>query len=276
MSENKSLVLPIFNGEDKAFQVWWTKFRAFATAKGVIKALVGREADLPKNEGVVLDPSTDQDAIKAKERNSLAMAYLLSAFKAEADISLAYETMDDDWPGGVAYKVVENLLEIYQPKDNVTEVEVYERLLSVKMKPKEDPKTLFEQVASIQNWYNTSAKKIPKEQVIAVILKAAPKEYASILTSEQEIRGSTLQLSNLRAVMSKYYRSVHKKSDSEEENELTLTQIKFKGTCNRCGKQGHKAVDCWDDPKNAEKRPQWLKDKMSEVTAVTTSRELQL
>ena len=70
------------------------------------------------------------------------------------------------------------------------------KLLEVKMKPKEDPKTLFEQVAAISNWYNSSAKKVAKEQIIAVVLKAAPKEYASVLTSEQEKRGSTLQLSH--------------------------------------------------------------------------------
>ena len=41
MSDNKSVVLPTFSGEDEAFQVWWTKFRAFATAKGFVNALLG-------------------------------------------------------------------------------------------------------------------------------------------------------------------------------------------------------------------------------------------
>ena len=44
---------------------------------------------------------------------------------------------------------INKLKEAYQPKDSVTEVELYERLLSVKMKAKDDPRTLFEQVASI-------------------------------------------------------------------------------------------------------------------------------
>ena len=144
LTSDKSIVLPTFSEKDEAFQVWWTKFRAFATAKGVMQALVGREADLPNSEGVALDASTQAEAIKAKTRNSLAMAYLLSAFKAQADVSLAYETMDDDWPGGLAYKVIEKLLEIYKPSDNVTEVELYDKLLGVKMKKKEDPKGLFE------------------------------------------------------------------------------------------------------------------------------------
>jgi hypothetical protein len=58
--------------------------------------------------------ANDKKKIKARERNSLAMAYLLSAFKAQADSSMAYEAMEeDDGPGGLAYKVVEQLLETY-------------------------------------------------------------------------------------------------------------------------------------------------------------------
>jgi len=53
------------------------------------------------------------------------MAYLLSALKTSADLSLAFETMDDDWAGGLAYLMVEKLMEIYQPKDTVTEIELY-------------------------------------------------------------------------------------------------------------------------------------------------------
>ena len=191
MSDNKSVVLPTFSGKDEAFQVWWTKFRAFATAKGFVNALLSKESDLPTTEDQALDETNvdEKRMIKARERNSLAMAYLLSAFKSPADISLAYETMSSDWPGGLAYETVEKLQEIYQPRDNVTEVEVYEKLLEVKMKPKEDPKTLFEQVASIQNWYNHGMKKLPQEQLIAVILKAAPKDYMSVLTSEQNKQG---------------------------------------------------------------------------------------
>ena len=63
-------------------------------------------------------------------------------------MSLAYETMSNEWPEGLAYEVVNKSKETYQPKDSVTKVELYERLLSVKMKAKEDQRTLFKQVAS--------------------------------------------------------------------------------------------------------------------------------
>ena len=245
---------------------------------------MAREAELPPTEEAALDPEADTEAIKAKQRNSLAMAYLLSAFKAQADVSLAYETMDDDWPGGLAYKVVEKLQEIYKPSDNVTEVELYDKLLSVKMKKKEDPKTLFEQLATIQNWYNNGSRKIAKSQLIAVALKAAPDDYASVLTSEQEKQGDNLELSHLRAVMNKYFRAVHKgRKGKDDDDEMALTnqdetktksstkKKKFNGKCNNCGKQGHMARDCWLDPKNASKRPDWFKG--TEVNAAGASEE---
>ena len=171
MSDNKSIVLPTFNGKDEAFQVWWTKFCAFATAKGFAAMLLGKEADLPTKKDEVLDLTADADKvkIKAKKCNGLGMVHLLQAFNAEANVSLACETVDNDWPGGLSHSTVQKLMAICKPKDNVMEVEVHSKLLHVKMKKKEDPKVLFEHVASIQNWCNTDKKKLPKEQLIAVV-----------------------------------------------------------------------------------------------------------
>jgi len=36
---------------------------------------------------------------------------------------------------------------------------------------------------------------------------------------------------------------------------------KFGGKCGTCGKKGHKSTDCFDDPKNADKVPEWYKKK---------------
>ena len=73
----KSIVIPTFSGKDEEFQLWWTKFRAFATTKEVYPSLLERESDLPASEATVLNesPTADKKKIKARERNSLAMAY---------------------------------------------------------------------------------------------------------------------------------------------------------------------------------------------------------
>jgi len=296
--------------------VWWTKFKAFATAKGFDKALLERETSLPATQREVIDVTTDagKAAAAAKQRNSLAMAYLLNALKTQADISMAYDAMDADWPGGLAHKVVKNLEAVYRPKDTVTEVEVYTKLLGVKMKENENPKTLFEQIAAIQNWYNTGSKVLPKEQLIAVVLKAAPKKYMSVLTSEQAAKGSNLTLTDLRAVMNQYYRAMNqgkKNENKEEEEELQMAEAdenkgpkcynchkhghiarncpEKKNKCSGCGKYGHDYEDCWDNPRNEYKVPKWYKmraewfskkDEKNEVQAIEqewqTSHELQM
>lgn len=52
MLDSKSIVLPTSNGKDETYQVWWTKFRAFATAKGFAQELLGRETKLPPTKEV--------------------------------------------------------------------------------------------------------------------------------------------------------------------------------------------------------------------------------
>lgn len=49
--------------------------------------------------------------------------------------------------------------------------------------------------------------------------------------------------------------------------------------CNGCGKQGHVYDDCWDNPKNADKVPEWYKSKKETQAAAEDtqqSRELQV
>jgi hypothetical protein len=56
----------------------------------------------------------------------------------------------------------------------------------VAMKAHQDPSTLFEQVSSIKNCYNTVTHQIKEEEeLIAVIMGAAQKEYISVITMEQ-------------------------------------------------------------------------------------------
>jgi len=85
----------------------------------VIQSRLGKENDLPASEAAVLNENVtaDKKKIKTRERNSLGTVYLLPAFKSASDVSLAYETMSNEWPGGQAYEVINKLKEAYQPKD---------------------------------------------------------------------------------------------------------------------------------------------------------------
>jgi DNA-binding FrmR family transcriptional regulator len=59
------------------------------------------------------------------------------------------------------------------------------------MKANEDPRTLFNQLASIQTAYNNAARKIDQDDLTAVVLEKVPGKYKSILTAEQRSKGAT-------------------------------------------------------------------------------------
>jgi hypothetical protein len=191
--EAKSVRLPVFDGAYKNFQVWWTRFMAYAAVYKFAQALtIGGEAAMPATEATSINPTTatgkEQEA--AKRRNAVAIANLTMAFTSEATMSLVYKAMKTDWPSGLAHLVVEALFKEYQPQDTITRVELRQMLNGVKMKKGEGPATLFQQISSIENKYNTATKQIDEEDLIAVVLDAAPMEYQAILTSEQRRRGT--------------------------------------------------------------------------------------
>lgn len=73
----KSLKLPSFDGEHKSFQVWWTRFMAYAGVFGFAKALrEGGESIMPRTDETAIDIATAPGRAKeaAKKRNVIAMA----------------------------------------------------------------------------------------------------------------------------------------------------------------------------------------------------------
>ena len=94
-----------------------------------------RSDDLPDNEEEISDLSASTDATEKKKaaagkRNVLAMAHITMALGTEALLNKVQSVCDDDWPGGLAYKLIEKLREQYQPKDRVAAVEMKRKMMS--------------------------------------------------------------------------------------------------------------------------------------------------
>ena len=162
----KSLKLPLFDGKPEKFQVWWTRFKAYASVFSFSQAIKpGGEEHLPESEFEELDETTEtgKKKIEAKKRNTVAMANLTMALTTNNALSIVYKSMNDEWPGGLAYKVIEDMLERFQPHDIISKAELRRMLGKVSMKKKDDPATLFEQISMIENRYNTSERKVHEE-----------------------------------------------------------------------------------------------------------------
>jgi hypothetical protein len=149
---NKGLLLPYFDGDQKNFKGWWMRFKAFATIKKFAAAIERvPEKELPTDEAT--DVSTDKPKQMARDRNLMAIACMTAAFHDDGLLNLIEAAMTTQWPSGLAYKVVDELFKRYRPVDIISRVEMRARLNKVHMKATDDPRVLFDQLASIQNAY---------------------------------------------------------------------------------------------------------------------------
>ena len=301
MSDDSGAKIPVFDGNAKNYTMWWVRFSAYAVMKNFSRALK-LDKSLPASDEV--EPETDEAKL-AKKANEVAMASLTMAFRTDAMLNVIFRSMNKDWPGGLAYKVIEELKRQFQPEDIMCRVELRRSLNKIKMQKGSDPAKLFEQIYSIQN---RSKIEIPEDDFVAVVLDAASEEYQAVLTNEQTRHGADLKVKHLEDVMRNHYRNISKKTGGgdDENKEITLSGVgsgfggicfhckkkghrikdcpdkkssnsnddnknnnnkggKFTGKCNNCGKIGHKSENCWEKDENASKRPKNWKRK--EVTA---------
>jgi hypothetical protein len=64
------------------------------------------------------------------------------------------------------------------------------KLSQVHMKAGEDPRVLFNQLATFQSAYNNTTRKTDPDDLIAVVQEKAPEKYKSILTGGATAQGS--------------------------------------------------------------------------------------
>jgi hypothetical protein len=231
-STGRSVRLPSFSGKTKDFMVWWVRFRAFATVHRFVLALSDKDkADLPDKEEEVLDENDveGKKKIAARKRNAVAMADYSMAFSCESSLGMIFKSITPNWPTGKASIVTTLLKAKHMPNDTMTRVELRQEMNKIKMKKNDDPATLFEQISSVTNRYQSSTSAVNEEDMIAVILDAAPAEYQAVLTSEQRVKRVALKQADLEEAMNQHWRQIKKKSGAaatdEDEAEITLSAI---------------------------------------------------
>ena len=151
--------IPTFDGERENFQIWWMRFQAYALVKGFGQAVSGTaDGDLPARADDVLDLTTTngKKAQKALTRNNVAIASLTMAFTTSSLMNKIYKGRTEEYPGGLAHVIINNLIEEYQPRDQMSKVEAQKKLMAIKLESGENPNRIFEEISKIENEYNDS------------------------------------------------------------------------------------------------------------------------
>ena len=100
---------------------------------------------------------------------------------------------------------------------------------------------------------------ITEDDLILHILNNLPKTYETTEEiCEDDLTRGVLTFENLRERLRVKFRR-NKMNDYMKRDEVALYAKQFKGTCNVCGKIGHKGVDCFTLEKNKRKKEEYMK-----------------
>lgn len=271
--ETSTVKVPIFDGEEKSYQSWLIRFQAFARVKGFSVVLVNPKLTIkeealddleqrPKHGSLGVDQRSAEEEknLRLGRKNLLAMAHLTMAFGSEGLLNKISSACTADWPGGLAWLLMENLRTRYAPNDRMTVVERTRKLNSLKMQENENPAKLDDLESAMRIQWRIENPNGSSEKKTEFSLSAfGGKCYHC---------GETGHKAN----------KCPNKKDKAEKSSYNgggggSGKTKFTGKCNICGKQGHKADTCWESDKNADKRPKWYKSKTEKGLTTTNNSE---
>ena len=301
------LRLPTFNGDANGFQVWWMRFKAYATVNRFVQA-IGRqqEAALPATEDAVLDVNNlaEKEQDDARKRNSHAMACYTMAFTTNSLMSVVYRARTTEWPNGIAARVTAALFNRYQPSDVLTSMEMKRALLGIHITPTQNPGLLFKKIQAVNNKFEGA---IGDEEMLATAIAAAPSQYASTIAAEGLRRGNLLTIEEVERAMKLQWRLAGGRNSKETSEELALVDVECficherghiakncphrkdltgnEGSnvvqeetrrrsdtkCDVCGRVGHLACRCWWKEENKARRPPWFQKMLEDMKRFETS-----
>lgn len=231
--------------------------QAFAVSYGFASALKEETASLPPTEDAELVAAITEDAalIKGRNKNALAMSYLVHALRGPTLMRFIMGCQTPEWPSGKAHVLMKKLRNKYAPEDMTTALEVKAALKKVSFgKPSEDPDKMFEKLAKIQNDCTMAKIDIDWNDMIATVIDIMPDKYQMLLVKYATKKGHTQDTyEEMEAAVTQYYRQTNKVKEDTEDTEVSLMQSSgFKGRCFTCKKHGHKASECRSGNRNSQ------------------------
>ena len=263
--ERSIKIVPFTN--KSVWSVWHKQFLARAHLKGFKSVLDGSIKVPKKKDKIDTNTAEGKRMQSARAANENAYNELLLSFSDVVNFNLVDKAVSGDLPDGDAFQAWKILKDRHEPNTAANKVGLKLEFSQSKLSDvKKDPEEWVSELEIIKIKLANMKVQISEEDLIIHIINNLPVEYDSVTDQiENELNFDDANehpsvesvKARLRAKYSKLMRKVNiseKKSGNgfgigrekkSEESESALYAGKhFKGTCNICGKQGHKAVNC--------------------------------
>eukprot|EP00956_Cyclotella_meneghiniana_P039716 scaffold177807_cov69-Cyclotella_meneghiniana.AAC.1 len=277
----KSIKVIYFTGKPQGWRVWNRKFLARANRVGYKKLLLGdetvpTESEIKAINGKAADQVTvdDEKKLELFEKNERAYEDLLLSIDGESKqgrvaFNLVENAVTPDNPEGNCKIAWDRLINKYAPKTAPSYIQLKKEFANSKLKSAEhnpddwitDLEFYRTQMNNVKIQGKTDMSDI---DLIIHILSNLPEEYEVVVSKmEEKLKETpcTLTLEDVRNDLNSRFKRILKHEEEttndkglsartiEQLAELDETALaafikQFKGLCNRCGKYGHKGVDC--------------------------------
>jgi hypothetical protein len=235
-----------FSGKDEDWNRWSKTFIATAGIRGYRKALI----------------TDNEDEVPTEEDNLKAYSDLLLSCQDDVTFGIVEEATSETFKEGDARVAWKNLKKKFEPNTGAAKVQLKMEFQQMTLEEGEDPDEWINKLQLVRRRLKVFGTEITEDDLILHILNNLPKTYETTEEiCEDDLTRGVLTFENLRERLRAKFRR-NKMSDSIKRDEVALYAKQFKGTCNVCGKIGHKGVDCFTLEKNKRKKEEYMK-KMS-------------
>ncbi|MEL7196526.1 MAG: hypothetical protein AAFO96_29130, partial [Bacteroidota bacterium] len=259
-SKEESIRVITFDGKKVAWSSWKEKFLARAQKKGYKGVLLG-EIEVLKESIVVSDDDVDRiSKLKSRELNESAYADLILSIDCEKStgrsvFNLIKGSKSEDYPNGHAGKAWESLVRKFNPRTANTMTKLHRMFYNTTLNKGSDPVGFMTYMEDLRYQLKDAGEEMSDRQFVTQTMNSLTDIYDNeVRMIEREIdMGQSVDIEELKDRLALVHersqsrsQSRNYKDDNEPEGESRAFAAfgGFKGRCNACGKQGHKAAQC--------------------------------
>ena len=239
-SESETIRVIKFDGTEDKWHEWNAKMLAIAKSKRWNLALT--------EDHTIPDLPVSKEDKTMKWENEAAMMYLTLACNGKA-----FFYVEGKESARLAYQALQ---ERYQPEQVQDYWEVSKAFSDCKMKSDDsDPEEWLQELEYYKSRLTRIDAKYEKSEMEmkVYVLHALPSKYSEVVTNEQRIIATSTYKEVTKAIYDFYRRTIKKEEKTMNKEQALVSETKtkskfkkkFKGDCRRCGRQGHKASDCY-------------------------------